>query len=87
MVDHFSYQFSCRLAEVVEFKLGFCVGNEKIVSVSYKNLIQELSVGDTILVNNGLVEFRVKEIIAISEALNLTLEEKEAIFFADKVDE
>lgn len=36
---------------------------------------------------NNIREFRVKEIIAISEALNLTLEEKEAIFFADKVDE
>ncbi len=35
---------------------------------------------------NNIREFRVKEIIAISEALNLTLEEKEAIFFADKVD-
>ena len=31
---------------------------------------------------NNIREFRVKEIIAISEALNLTLEEKEAIFFA-----
>ncbi len=38
------------------------VGNEKIASVSYKGLIDELAVGDTILVNNGLVEFRVKEI-------------------------
>lgn len=36
---------------------------------------------------NNIREFKVKEIIAISEALNLTLEEKEAIFFADKVDE
>lgn len=36
---------------------------------------------------NNIREFRVKEIIAISDALNLTLEEKEAIFFADKVDE
>lgn len=35
---------------------------------------------------NNIREFRVKEIIAISDALNLTLEEKEAIFFADKVD-
>ncbi len=29
------------------------------VSVSYKNLSKELSVGDTILLNNGLLEFRV----------------------------
>jgi pyruvate kinase len=38
------------------------VGNEKIVSVSYEHLIEELSVGDRILVNNGLVIFEVKEL-------------------------
>lgn len=31
------------------------VGNKERVSVNYKNLIQELNVGDTILVNNGLI--------------------------------
>lgn len=35
------------------------IGDEKQVSVSYKNLANELSEGDTILVNNGLVSFRV----------------------------
>ncbi len=35
------------------------VGDERKVSVSYKNLVSELSVGDTILVNNGLVIFEV----------------------------
>ncbi|MBR6917813.1 MAG: pyruvate kinase [Clostridia bacterium] len=48
--------------DTFSFTADDVVGNEKIVSVSYKNLIKELSVGDTILVNNGLVEFRVKEI-------------------------
>lgn len=38
------------------------VGDETRVSVTYKNLINELSVGDTILVCNGLVSFQVKEI-------------------------
>lgn len=33
---------------------------------------------------NNLREFRVKEITAISEVLNLSLEEREAIFFADE---
>ena len=37
-------------------------GDSSIVSVSYKGLMDDLAVGDTILVNNGLVEFRVKEI-------------------------
>lgn len=43
------------------------VGDETRVSVTYKNLIHDLSVGDRILVNNGLVEFRVEE-LAGSEA-------------------
>ena len=37
-------------------------GNETITSVNYKNLHQDLDVGDTILVNNGLLEFVVEEI-------------------------
>jgi pyruvate kinase len=38
------------------------IGNEKIVSVTYKNLTHELSVGDRILLNNGLVVFEVLEL-------------------------
>ena len=37
-------------------------GDETKVSVSYKGLIKDLSVGDRILVNNGLVIFEVKEL-------------------------
>ncbi len=37
-------------------------GDESKVSVNYKDLIRNLSVGDRILVNNGLVIFEVKEL-------------------------
>ena len=37
-------------------------GDETKVSVNYKDLVKNLSVGDKILVNNGLVIFRVKEL-------------------------
>ena len=37
-------------------------GDETKVSVTYENLSSELSVGDTVLVNNGLVSFLVEEI-------------------------
>ena len=37
-------------------------GNKEIVSVTYKNLINELSIGDKILVNNGLLVFEVKKL-------------------------
>ena len=38
------------------------VGDQSRVSVNYKDLIRNLSVGDRILVNNGLVIFEVKEL-------------------------
>ena len=37
-------------------------GDESIVSVSYKGLCEDLCPGDTVLVNNGLVIFRVESI-------------------------
>ena len=37
-------------------------GDESIVSVSYAGLASELSAGDTVLVNNGLVIFRVESV-------------------------
>lgn len=41
------------------FTTNDVVGNENIVSVNYKGLCNDLSVGDTVLVNNGLVIFKV----------------------------
>lgn len=38
------------------------IGNRECVSVSYAKLPQELSVGDTILLNNGLLSFLVEKI-------------------------
>ena len=38
------------------------IGNEKIVSVSYKRLTEDLNPGDRILLNNGLVIFKVESI-------------------------
>ncbi len=37
-------------------------GDETIVSVNYENLAKDLNIGDTVLVNNGLVIFKVKEL-------------------------
>ncbi|MBR4892866.1 MAG: pyruvate kinase [Clostridia bacterium] len=38
------------------------IGDESIVSVSYKGLKDELKKGDTVLLNNGLLSFEVKEV-------------------------
>ncbi|MBQ9120262.1 MAG: pyruvate kinase [Lachnospiraceae bacterium] len=44
------------------FTIDDIVGNETRVGVNYSYMIEHLSVGDTILVNNGLVSFRVEEL-------------------------
>lgn len=44
------------------FTTNDIVGDKTIVGVNYKGLVNDLSVGDTILVNNGLVIFEVEEI-------------------------
>ena len=38
------------------------VGNQNMVSVTYKRLAEDLSAGDTIMVNNGLVNFVVEKV-------------------------
>lgn len=44
------------------FTVDDIIGDESRVSVNYPHLIEELAVGDRILVNNGLVIFEVKEL-------------------------
>ncbi len=44
------------------FTTDSVVGDKSRVSVSYANLASELSVGDTILLNNGLLSFKVESI-------------------------
>ena len=48
--------------DIFTFTADDIVGNEKAVSISYKNLPNELSVKDTILLNNGLLRFEVTAI-------------------------
>lgn len=44
------------------FTTDSIIGDEKRVSVSYNKLTSELNIGDTILLNNGLLRFEVTEI-------------------------
>ena len=48
--------------DVFTFTTDDVIGDEKRVSVSYSKLPKELSVGDTILLNNGLLSFSVEGI-------------------------
>ncbi len=64
------------------------VGNEKIVSVSYKNLNKELFAGDRVLINNGLVELEVKKVdgedIICSVLTGGTLSNRKSMSFPGK---
>ena len=48
--------------ETFTFTCDDCEGCHDRVSVTYKDLASEVNIGDTILVNNGLLSFRVKSI-------------------------
>lgn len=64
-------------------------GDGTIVSVSYKNLAKELQPGDTILVNNGLVSFRVLAIegqdIRCQAVIGGDLSDHKSMSFPNKV--
>ncbi len=44
------------------FTIRQVVGTDKIVTVKYKKIIEDVKKGDKIFVNNGLVEFKVKNV-------------------------
>ena len=63
-------------------------GNEQIVSVSFENITSELSVGDKILLNNGLMEFEVvaidgEDVVTIVK-IGGVLSNKKSMYFPDK---
>ena len=64
-------------------------GNQSRVSVNYKDLIRNLSVGDRILVNNGLVIFEVKELDGNDAICDViiggTLSNRKSMSFPNKV--
>lgn len=65
------------------------VGTKEIVSVSYPNLHEDLSVGDIILLNNGLVKFEIKEIkgqdIICNTVIGGELSNRKSMSFPNKV--
>lgn len=65
------------------------VGDSEKVSVSYKNLTAEMKEGDTILVNNGLVEFKVTNVkgsdIVCTVVSGGELSDRKSMAFPNKV--
>ncbi|MBP3304883.1 MAG: pyruvate kinase [Oscillospiraceae bacterium] len=64
-------------------------GSESRVSVSYKGLIHDLSVGDRVMVNNGLVVFEVMELTGNDAVCKVitggTLSNRKSMCFPNKV--
>ncbi len=65
------------------------VGNEKVVSVTYKNIVNELNKGDKILLNNGLMSFEVTDFTADDVICRVTvggeLSDRKSMSFPGKV--
>lgn len=74
-----------------EFSFTTCdiKGDKKRVSVNYEGLIGDLSIGDTILLNNGLLSFRVKELTDTDAICDVViggeLSDKKSMSFPGKV--
>ncbi len=90
-----------RIGTFAEGKVDLCAGDtftfttDEVegdvtkVSVNYKDLVKNLSVGDQILVNNGLVIFRVKELAGNDAVCDVvvggTLSNRKSMSFPNKV--
>ena len=77
------------VGETFTFTTDDVVGDQTRVSVNYKDLIRNLSVGDRILVNNGLVIFEVKQLDGNDAVCNViiggTLSNRKSMSFPNKV--
>lgn len=64
-------------------------GDETVVGVNYKGLVNDLNIGDRVLVNNGLVTFEVKEITDTDVICIVTaggeLSDRKSMSFPNKV--
>lgn len=71
------------------FTVEDIVGDERRVSVSYKALVRDLSVGDRIMVNNGLVIFDVVELTKTDAVCRVVaggvLSDRKSMCFPNKV--
>lgn len=75
--------------DIFAFTTDEIVGDAHRVSVNYKGLVADLSVGDTILLNNGLLEFRVDELTGTDAVCTVVvggeLSDRKSMSFPGKV--
>lgn len=70
------------------FTIDEIEGDQTKVSVSYKGIVNDLTPGDTILLNNGLLVFKVTEVtdknVVTRVEIGGVLTDKKSMFFPDK---
>lgn len=70
------------------FTIDEIEGDQTKVSVSYKGIVNDLAPGDTILLNNGLLVFKVTEVtdknVVTRVEIGGVLTDKKSMFFPDK---
>ncbi len=75
--------------ETFTFTTDDIIGDETKVSVSYKHLVEELEIGDKILVNNGLVIFEVTALEGTNAVCKIlsggVLSDRKSMSFPNKV--
>ncbi len=84
-----NHSITLRDGDTFTFTTDDVIGDESRVSVSYQNLPDELSVGDTILLNNGLLTFEVTSIEGADIHCNVViggeLSDRKSMSFPGKV--
>ncbi|MBR2264997.1 MAG: FAD-dependent oxidoreductase, partial [Firmicutes bacterium] len=84
-----NHKVELKEGDTFTFACEECEGDEYHVSVSYKNMYQDLKPGDEILVNNGLVVCRVEHIEGVNVVCTVvsggTLSDKKSMNFPGKV--
>lgn len=74
--------------DIFTFTTDEIIGNKKAVSVSFKELCDEMNVGDKILLNNGLVVFEVIEVnapnVVCKTLIGGEISNRKSMFFPDK---
>ncbi len=84
-----NHSIQLKKGDIFTFTTEDVIGNQERVSVTYENLINDLSIGDRILVNNGLAIFEVielKETDAVCRVLsNAQITDRKSMNFPNKV--
>ena len=54
-------KYSLKAGETFTLTTDEIVGDNKIVSITYKGLVEDVKAGSTILIDDGLIELKVKD--------------------------